>query len=145
MHRAVVQSFDWRTLTVVQMEAPQIKTVYLTAQQSFVDNILANEKTSPWNAGLHVSQFGGSMPRMVKAAGGAIWSPFWGEVTANNVREAQSLGLQVVVWTVNTETDMRAMMALGVDGIISDYPDVLRRVAGENGYVLPAPTAVAAP
>ena len=145
-HRAVVQSFDWRTLTVVQVEAPTIKTAYLSAQQAFTNNILANKAASPWNAGLHVSQFGNSVPRMVKAlvgsARGAIWSPFWGDVTAANVREAQSLGLKVVVWTVNTEADMRAMMALGVDGIISDYPDVLRRMAGENGYTLPAPTLV---
>ena len=143
-HRAVVQSFDWRTLAVVQTEAPQIKTVYLSAQQGFMDNILAHQAASPWTAGLHVSQFGGSVPRMVKAAGGAIWSPFWGDVTVSNVREAQSLGLQVVVWTVNTEAEMRAMMALGVDGIISDYPDVLRRVAGERGYALPAPTPITA-
>jgi glycerophosphoryl diester phosphodiesterase len=148
-HRAVVQSFDWRTLAVVQAETAAIKTVFLSAQQGFMDNILANQMASPWNAGLHVSRFGGSVPRMVKASvgntRGAIWSPFWNEVTADNVREAQSLGLQVVVWTVNTEADMRAMMVLGVDGIISDYPDVLRRVAGENGYVLPLPTpAIAA-
>jgi glycerophosphoryl diester phosphodiesterase len=143
-NRTVVQSFDWRTLAVVQAEAPQIKTVYLSAQQGFMNNILAGETASPWNAGRHVSQFGGLVARMIQAAGGAIWSPFWGDVTAGNVREAQSLGLQVVVWTVNTEADMRAVMALGVDGIISDYPDVLRRVAGEQGYLLPAPTPVEA-
>ena len=147
-HRAIVQSFDWRTLAVVQAQAPDIKTVYLSAQQGFMNNILADQTASPWNAGLHVSQFGNAVPRMVKAlvgnTRGAIWSPFWGEVTGDNVREAQSLGLQVVVWTLNAEADMRAMMALGVDGIISDYPDVLRRVAGENGYPLPAPTPVTA-
>ncbi len=147
-HRAVIQSFDWRTLAVVQAEAPEIKTVYLSAQQGFMDNILANQAASPWNAGFHVNQFGGSVPRMVKASvgntRGAIWSPFWGEITASDVREAQSLGLQVVVWTVNAQADMRAMMALDVDGIISDYPDVLRRVAGEHGYTLPLRTPVAA-
>ena len=48
------------------------------------------------------------------------------------VGEAQVLGLKVVVWTVNSEAGMRSMMALNVDGIISDYPDRLRRVAGEK-------------
>jgi glycerophosphoryl diester phosphodiesterase len=43
---------------------------------------------------------------------------------------------------VNSAADMRRMIALGVDGIISDYPDVLRRVAGEQGYAVPAPTPV---
>ena len=143
-HRALVQSFDWRTLAVVQREAPEIKTVYLSAQQPFMDNILAQEASSPWTAGLHVSRFGGSIPRMVRSAGGALWSPCSNDIDAAAVREAQALGLKVVVWTVNTESDMRRMIKLGVDGIISDYPDVLRRVAGERGYVLPAPTPVVA-
>ena len=148
-HRAVLQSFDWRTLAVVQREAPEIKTAYLTAQQPFMDNICAEARTSPWNAGLHVSQFDGSVgnpvPRMIHAAGGAIWSPCSNDVDAACVQEAQALGLKVVVWTVNTECEMRRMLALGVDGIISDYPDVLRRVAGENDCMLPTPTPVAAP
>ena len=141
-HRAVVQSFDWRTLAVVQRDAPPIKTVYLTAQQSFADNILAHESASPWNAGRHISQFGGSIPRMIQAAGGAVWSPYFGEVDAANVKQAQSLGLTVVVWTVNTEADMLRMIDAGVDGIISDYPDVLRRVAGARGLPLPVPNIV---
>ena len=140
--RAAVQSFEWRTLAVVQAQAPEIKTVYLTARQPFMDNILAHDTSSPWNAGLHVSQFAGSVPRTVKAAGGAIWSPCSNDVDAASVAEAHALGLQVVVWTVNTEADMLRMMALGVDGIISDYPDLLRRVAGAQGYALPASTPV---
>jgi glycerophosphoryl diester phosphodiesterase len=142
LHRAVVQSFDWRTLAVVQREAPPIATACLTAQQPFMDNILAHEHASPWNAGLHVSQFGGSVPRMVKAAGGAVWSPCSNDLDAASVAQAHALGLLVVTWTVNTEADMLRMMALGVDGIISDYPDLLRRVAGAQGYALPRPTAI---
>jgi len=45
-----------------------------------------------------------------------------------------------VVWTVNTEPEIRTMIELGVDGIISDYPDLLRRVAAELGISLPAAT-----
>ena len=138
--RTTVQSFDWRTLQVVQQEAPDIPTVYLTAQQSFMDNIRGTEKDSPWSAGFHVSRFGGSIPRAVKAAGGAVWSPYYREVTRENVGEAQGLGLKVVVWTVNTEPEIRTMIELGVDGIISDYPDLLRRVAAELGITLPAAT-----
>ena len=140
--RAAIQSFDWRTLKVVQQEAPEIPTVYLTAQQGFLDNIMAGEPASPWTAGLHVRNFGGSIPRMVKAAGGAVWSPYYGEVTRESVQEAQALKLKVVVWTVNEPADMRRMIGLGVDGIISDYPDRLRQVAGEMGVALPRPTPV---
>jgi len=141
--RATIQSFDWRTLAIVQKEAPEIPTVYLTAQQSFMDNILANQTESPWMPGMHVSRFGGSIPRMIKAAGGTVWSPYSLEVTPENVKEAQALGLKVVVWTVNDEADMRRMIGWGVDGIISDYPDLLRKAAGERGLALPPATPVA--
>ena len=140
--RVTVQSFDWRTLAVVQKEAPEIATSYLTAQQGFMNNVMAGAAASPWTAPLHVSQFGGSIPRMVKAAGGTVWSPYSGEVTRERVKEAQALGLKVVVWTVNEAADIKRMIALGVDGIISDYPDRLRGAAGEAGVALPHPTPV---
>ena len=140
--RVTIQSFDWRTLKVVQQEAPEIATAYLTAQQGFMDNIQAGKRESPWTAGLRVNDFGGSIPRMVKAAGGAVWSPYSGETTRKQVREAQALGLKVVVWTVNEPADMRRMIEWRVDGIISDYPDQLRKVAGEMGVALPSATPV---
>lgn len=140
--RATIQSFDWRTLAVVQKEAPEIPTVYLTAQQNSVDNIQASQSESPWMPGMHVSRFGGSIPRMIKAAGGAVWSPSYAEVSQESVQEAHSLGLKVVVWTVNDAAGMRRMIEWGVDGIISDYPDLLRKTAGEAGLALPAATPV---
>jgi glycerophosphoryl diester phosphodiesterase len=79
---------------------------------------------------------------MVKAAGGAVWSPYFGDITRDAVHEARQAGLKVVVWTVNAPRDMARMIGFGVDGIISDYPDRLRRVAAENGFTLPAPTPV---
>lgn len=129
--RVAIQSFDWRTLQEVQRLAPDIPTVYLTARQEFMDNIGGTGEPSPWTAGLDLARFGGSIPRMVKAAGAAVWSPYYREATADNVKEAQSLGLKVVVWTVNAEADMRRMIALGVDGIISDYPDRLLGIAAD--------------
>ena len=140
--RVTIQSFDWRTLQTVQQEAPQIGTVYLSVQQSWQDNIRAGASSSPWTAGKHIRQFGGSLPKLVHSAGGAVWSPYFGDLTEAMVREAQQLGLKVVVWTVNEERDMARMIELGVDGIISDYPDLLRRVATARGLPLPAPTPV---
>jgi glycerophosphoryl diester phosphodiesterase len=141
--RAAIQSFDWRTLQVVQKEAPEIPTVYLTVEKGFMDSIQRDKPASPWTASFHVSRYGGSIPRMVKAAGGAVWSPYHAETTREQVREAQSLGLKVVVWTVNSPADMRRMIEWGVDGIISDRPDLLRKSAGEMGIPLPLPTPVA--
>lgn len=139
--RATIQSFDWRTLAVVQKEAPEIATVYLTSVSGFMDNIQADGE-SPWTAGHRVRDHGGSIPRMIKAAGGAVWSPYQGDLTREAVKETQALGLKVVVWTVNKPADMRRMIEWRVDGIISDYPDRLRQVAGGMGVPLPRPTPV---
>jgi len=128
--RVTIQSFDWRTLQVVQKEAPSIATAYLTAVKSSPRNVAPG---SPWTAEFHVADHGGSIPRTVKAAGGAVWSPAYGELTQDELREAQALGLKVVPWTVNSEADMKRLIEWGVDGIISDYPDVLKKVATARG------------
>ena len=132
--RVTIQSFDWRTLQVVQREAREIPTVYLTAQARFLDNICTGPKAgtpaiaptecgeSPWTAGFHLRDYG-SVPKLVKAAGGRIWSPNYQTLDADTLKEAKALGLRVVVWTVNDPTQIERMIKLGVDGIISDRPD----------------------
>ena len=78
------------------------------------------------------------MPRTIKAAGGTIWSPYFGDVTPALVAEAHELKLTVVVWTVNKPEDMARLIDMGVDGIISDRPDLLRQAAADKGMTLPA-------
>lgn len=131
--RVTVQSFDWRTLRVIQSDAPEIQTAYLTVQQDWLDNIQAGrEGASPWTAGLDVDAFGGSVPRLVHAAGGDVWSPYFREVDEARLDEARALGLRVIVWTVNDVPDMHRLISLGVDGIITDYPDRLREIARQR-------------
>jgi glycerophosphoryl diester phosphodiesterase len=143
LHRATIQSFDWRTLRHVQRLAPAVPTAYLTAQQSWMDNVQKGRPgASPWTAGLDVDAHQGSIPRLVAAAGGKIWSPYHKEVDKSQLDEAHSLGLAVIVWTVDSPEDMRALIDLGVDGIITDYPDRLRRVLDEKGIPLPPATPV---
>nr|WP_041748113.1 glycerophosphodiester phosphodiesterase [Bradyrhizobium cosmicum] len=139
--RVMIQSFDWRTLRLVQQQAPRIPTVYLTLQRGAAPTIALDKATS-WTAGFSPADHGGSLPRTIRAAGGAIWSPYFGDVTEKLVTEAHDLELRVVVWTVNKRDDMARMIELGVDGIISDRPDLLRQVAGEKGIALPAGTPV---
>jgi len=43
----------------------------------------------------------------------------------------------VIPWTVNERSDMERLIALGVDGIITDYPDRLRAVMAEKNIPLP--------
>jgi len=134
--RVMVQSFDWRTLLLVQKRAPAIPTVYLTAQSGSAPTVLL-DKASVWTAGFNPAEHGKSLPRTIKAAGGAIWSPYFGDVTPALISESHALGLKVVVWTVNKPADMARLIEMGVDGIISDHPDNLRKTAAEKGITLP--------
>ena len=61
---------------------------------------------------------------------------------AAQVEEAHDLGLVVTVWTVNEKVRMEALVDMGVDGIITDYPDRLRRVLEARGMKVPTPTPV---
>lgn len=57
--------------------------------------------------------------------GANIWSPLAASVTSTVVKEAHEAGLTVLPWTVNEPDEMRKLIELGVDGIISDRPDLL--------------------
>jgi glycerophosphoryl diester phosphodiesterase len=127
--RVTVQSFDWRTLQVVQQEAPGIRTAYLSSPRTLAPG--ADGGPSPWLAGFAPERHG-SVPRAVKAAGGKVWSPNQGYVTAERVAEAHALGLGVIPWTVNDPAMMRRLMDMGVDGIISDRPDLVREELGKR-------------
>ena len=134
--RVTVQSFDWRTLLLVQQQAPSVPTVYLT-QQKGLGATIALDKATEWTAGFNPADYGSSLPRAIKAAGGAIWSPYFADVDAAVIAEAHRLGLKIVVWTVNKPEDIARMIDIGVDGVISDRPDLLRKVADEKGIALP--------
>jgi glycerophosphoryl diester phosphodiesterase len=140
--RVNILSFDWRTLRRVHEIAPDIPTVCLTIQRKF-DNIRKGHPgPSPWTAGLDIDAHGGSVPRLVHAAGCGVWSVFYRDLDPPQLAEAHGLGLKVLVWTVNDETDMRDFIDLGVDGIVTDFPDVLRAVLIEKGVAVAAPTPV---
>jgi glycerophosphoryl diester phosphodiesterase len=126
----------------VQKEAPEIVTSHLSSQQQTLDTIQAGHREeSPWTAGVRFRDHG-SVPKMVKAAGGGIWSPNYRDLTDALVKEAKGLRLQVLPWTVNDPPDMERLIDWGVDGIITDYPDRLRDVMAAKGLPLPKPTPV---
>jgi len=132
--RATVQSFDWRTLVEVKRLAPAIATVCLTIESSGMNTVKpAADGPSPWHAGFDRARYDGSLPRTAHAAGCSAWSPFWRNVTAAEVADAHALGLKVIPWTVNDPRDMARLIDLGVDGLISDYPDRLLQVAKDKG------------
>lgn len=118
--RTTVQSFDWRTLRVVEREAPEIATAYLTGRR----------------------RDGDSQPLAVHAAGGKLWSPNYHELDSAALVAARRLGLKVLPWTVNDPGFIARFLDLGVDGLITDYPDRVRAELARRGMALPASTAV---
>jgi len=127
--RSAIQSFDWRTLVAVRRLAPEITIVALTDQQPDEDTMeVGKPGAAPWLGGYDVDDHGGSVPRTVKALGASVWSPHALDLTPALVAEAHELGLKVIPWTVNEPADMERAIALGIDGLITDYPDRLRKI-----------------
>ena len=136
--RTSVQSFDWRTLVALKRIAPEIERVCLTAEALNFDTIKRGEGgPSPWTAGLDIDDFAGSVPRLVAAAGCTVWSPLYRNAKPDDVAAAKALGLKIIPWTVNERADMERLIGLGVDGLITDYPDRLRALLAEKEMPLP--------
>jgi glycerophosphoryl diester phosphodiesterase len=134
--RVTIQSFDWCTLQIAQQIAPEIPTAYLTFQQGNNDTVSRGD----WTAGYQLANYP-NVPSMVKAAGGAIWSPNSAAVTQALVIQSHALGLKVLPWTVNNPAEMDKLIDWGVDGLISDYPDRVRTVMAARKMPLPASVA----
>ena len=135
--RATIQSFDWRTLVEMREVAPDIPTTCLTIDtQNNSTMVPAADGKSPWHAGLALRDYG-SVPALVAAAGCTTWSMFWRNLTPALVQEAHGKGLKLLPWTVNNPSDMERLIEMGVDGIITDYPDRLRRAMSTKGLPLP--------
>jgi len=128
--RLIVQSFDWRGPRRVRRMRPGIPVAWLTSRA-----LLAGART--WWDGPHPADFGGSVARAVAAEGGPTWGPDYADLCEPAVTEAHELGLRVVPWTVNRPDDMRRLIRWGVDGLITDRPDLARTVLVEEGCDLP--------
>lgn len=140
MRRIMLQSFDWRTLELVQEVAPGVPTVFLTVHSPTQDNAASPD----WANGMLRAEFP-SVPHMVLVAGGRVWAPNHASLTREQVQLARGLGLQIVPWTVNNPADMRRLIDWGVDGLITDYPNRLREVMQEVGLRLPPRVPLPAP
>lgn len=131
--RVTIQSFDWRSLQLVQHLAPGMPTACLTAQFPGSDTL----RDGRWTAGLRLADYA-SVPALVKAAACTAWSPNSGALTQALINQAHAMGVQVLPWTVNTPQDMAQLLDWQVDGIITDYPDRLRSVMQQRHLALPS-------
>lgn len=98
----VIQSFDARTLQVLHKKYPEVRTSYLVANKKTFEENITDLGFNPF-----------------------ILSPYYLMVNEGLVKKCHDAGIKVLPWTVNTKAEIDALKALQVDGIISDYPDLL--------------------
>lgn len=126
--RVTLQSFDWSAVRHVRHTDPALPRAWLTDAETVADGMA-------W-LGLPAQDGDLWVPRAIAAEGGGGWAPHHASLKPEQVAEAQRLGLRVLPWTVNDADAMDRLIRLGVDGIISDRPDLLReRVAASSGPV----------
>jgi len=129
--RTLIHSFDWRMLATCRKLAPEIPISFLTQLPEQTDDI--GEDSSK----LVNPDFSGRenlIPNLVAESGGSLWCPYFRDVTAEAAKLAHEQGLVTAVWTVNEPADIKQMVELGVDAIISDYPGRVQRYLADQGY-----------
>lgn len=98
--RIIIQSFDPATLVEFRKLNEDITQAILVNTDDSMDDYLSELGYTP-----------------------EIWSPNFRLVTEEIVREANDRGMEVLPWTINTVDEMQRQLEMGVDGIITDYPD----------------------
>jgi glycerophosphoryl diester phosphodiesterase len=101
--RVIIQSFDPRTLQIVHRDYPNIKTALLI--EGFDKHSLDEQ----------LKQLG-FIP--------TIYSPAYALVNEALLKACHQKNIKVIAWTVNTKDEILGLKKMGVDGIISDYPDL---------------------
>lgn len=100
--RVVIQSFDKRTLQALHKKYPDVRTAYLIGEDKLgLEGNLTALGFTPF-----------------------IYSPYYKLVNAQLVQSCKEKGVKLIPWTPNTSTEIAQLKALGVDGIITDYPDL---------------------
>ena len=149
LHQVTIQSFDWGSLMRMRQVEPRLPIIALTNGQQFLQ--AGQPGSSPWLGGLDIDDFGGSLVAAARSFHADAISPVHGDpqnakvtdpgyrpyTTPQMVAEAHAAGLKVIPWTVDDEATMQSMIDAGVDGFITDNPDVARDVMARNGFRLP--------
>ncbi len=116
--RMVLQAFDWRVLRYLRRVRPDVALGWLTKDQP------EQERRLWWN-GVVAADFGGSVARAVAAEGAQLWIPQFKELDEAAITTAHSLGMNVIPWNVAPELDVSRLVAMRLDGIITDRPDLV--------------------
>ncbi|PJZ79799.1 glycerophosphodiester phosphodiesterase [Leptospira meyeri] len=119
VERSTIQSFDLRTLTFSKTKNAKIKTSALFVPTYFQGFLM----TIGFGNGYRETILSAAKDKQAD-----IISPYFLYVTPKFVKESHEKGMFVIPWTVNAEKEMKRLVSCGVDGIISDYPDLLDSV-----------------
>ena len=119
--KIIVSSFDWRTLSVIKNQYPEIPRAYLTQHLTGININQTIYNRSPWLSFLPYYE-DHELPKIIKSQGGKAWHPYRKDITKKLVDISHQEELPVNVWTVNKEYEMLKMVEYGVDGIMTDYP-----------------------
>jgi glycerophosphoryl diester phosphodiesterase len=114
-----LHSFDWLLLSEFKKKDPKITTSFLTKKgyQNESENYYPSQVFMQDAAG-----YSNSVPEKISALGGSVWCPYFKDITRDRLLCARENNLIVVVWTLNELEDIDAMIELGVDAIVTDYP-----------------------
>jgi len=147
--QVTIQSFDWGALKAMHALAPSLPLVALT-NRDFLQ--VGQPGASPWLGGIDADDFGGDFVAAAASIDGVTaLSPVQGFPQNGTISDpafvpypdrkmiddAHARGLKVIPWTIDDPATMDYFIDLGVDGIITDYPDRLRTVMAQNGLRLP--------
>jgi len=132
--RTIIEAFDWRGPRHLRRLRPGLGLALLTDLRCEVQARL-------WRGGPRPATLARSLPHAVAAEGVAAWGPSHRTLTRTRLAEAHRLGLAVIPWTVNRPADLRRLIAWGVDGLVTDRPDLARAVLAEAGHSLAPPLA----
>lgn len=133
--RSILQSFDWASLNLTREIAPDLTLGALSSGDAWLG--VDQPGMSPNLGGVDIDSYDGSLARAAAAQGYDLISPVFASVTPAMIAEAHAAGLPVIPWTVNEAADISALLDMGVDGLITDYPTRLRAILGERGLKLP--------
>lgn len=141
--QVTIQSFDWTTLRIMHRIDRRIP---LVALDNFENQQIGEKGASPWLGGLDIDDFGGNVVEAAASLPGVVtFSPGWDighrpsgyYVDRAMIADAHAAGLGVVPWTVDDPAVMHRLIDVGVDGLITNYPDRARLVMAERGMTLP--------
>lgn len=115
--RCFVHSFDWAVLELARERAPHL----LRSALAVPGHTYAAGST--WLGPVRWEDHRGDLAAAAAEAGAHVLSPHHLAVTPELVSRAHALGLAVLPWTVNEVADAERVVAAGVDGLVTDYPD----------------------